>query len=276
MPGWLVAVLTAILVGIMGWFGKDVFNLEAITDQARKVVPGTGYDKDISYTISDYDDDETAALPAKSQMSPLLKKFLSSGLPADSDPVGDKRMEIRKELSAIGAPPGNQISGLFLTSSRRQPIRVVNIVPVELRRGPVYDGALASIPPQGGAGDLTMAFDFDEPNPHAHSVHDNGTKIDGLFFPKTTIPLTGNSQKPITIRYRIRHGSVSFRLRLDYLLGTQMRHLTIDDEGRPFRLTAYNCIGHNRAAYQQVVQADYTDQSFQPAADPQHIPVDDC
>ncbi|WP_431929832.1 hypothetical protein [Nonomuraea jabiensis] len=269
-------MLTATTIAVLAWLIRDVADLDAATDWTRKTIPG-GSPQDLTSTLVDYDDDSTVAWPAGTPMSPLLQRYLSSrtSLSGDDGLTESESASIGQELSATAATVARQTFGLFLTSKRRQPIRIVNIVPVELRRGPVYDQALALLPPQGGENSATMVFNLDEAAPRAHAVKDNDiTKVRGPFFPAQTLPVPEDKQEPILIHFWITRGSLSFKLRIDYLLGDQPHSMTIGDEGQPIRLTAYNCTGPGRASYERAIAAGGT--HIEPVKNPRRMRVSDC
>ncbi|WP_067470145.1 hypothetical protein [Actinomadura macra] len=61
--------------------------------------------------------------------------------------------------------------------------------------------------------------------------------------------------------------------RIDYLIGTDKRSITLDDQGQPIRMTAYNCTGRERASYQQALHAVWSRNGIftEPVKNPRRI-----
>jgi hypothetical protein len=46
-----------------------------------------------------------------------------------------------------------------------------------------------------------------------------------------------------------RHHFFAFKLRVDYLVGSRPHSLTLTNQGKPFELSAFNCVRKNRMSY---------------------------
>jgi hypothetical protein len=97
-----------------------------------------------------------------------------------------------------------------------------------------------------------------------------------LFFPEETIFLRDDQEEPIDIRSIITKGSVSFSIRVDFFVGTVKRSVVIDDKGRPFRLTTFNCTGTDRASYRQAHTVDAGRTHVEPVSNPTDMHLKQC
>ncbi|GGQ13212.1 hypothetical protein BKA00_006424 [Actinomadura coerulea] len=273
----IVTAISAALSAGIGWYFAAVIGSDRLTDAGREFLPG-GHRDEVEYNITDtIANGDTVALPRDTVLSPELRHFLTKGIP-NSD-YGGSSHELNDELNAKGAVPGERTLALYLQGRRRQGIRVTNIIPVEIRRGPVFDGALAVLPPQGPERSMRMQIDFDEVMPRARTITDSTSgkpnKPGDYFFPRNTIPLPdGKQNPPIEINTVISKGSVSFKIRVEFLVGVKPRHLIIDNRGQPFRLTAYACTSANRASYRYAVRMGPG--GILPLRNPRQTPLKEC
>lgn len=128
------------------------------------------------------------------------------------------------------------------TSRRNQQINIIGIEPEIVARTAPWSGTLFSAPPQAGSPTMNMMFDMDRVRPQARdAVYDDASatiKPGKPFFAQRTITLRDGKQQVVLVRAHTERHYVSFRLRVTYMLGDDPKTLTVDDDGRPFELTA--------------------------------------
>jgi hypothetical protein len=131
-------------------------------------------------------------------------------------------------------------------------IRVVDIRPTDIRRAPPLGGTLFFMPPQEGAASIPLILNMDSPRPVASAVarYDEWGPVPGRpYFESTTIRLADREEDIVMIRATAQRSAVRFRLKIDYLIGGELKSTVIDDDGRPFGITPLNCINRGIASY---------------------------
>lgn len=136
---------------------------------------------------------------------------------------------------------------LVFTGESQQGVRILNITPIILKRAAPWHGDLFYFPLQGEAPIIRTSLDVDDSFP---TVTDSAT--DQPYFEEKTITLHQGEQAVVTTQVTATRGFVAFTLRVDYLVGTQQREITITNRGRPFELSAVNCIRKNFMSYSLV------------------------
>lgn len=291
-PGaWTLALGVPALLLVLGLamgFGQQVgteaVDVPAVKDQVRSM----GADpEDVRLTVVSVDElgPLEVVTPAGVRLSQRHRRFLKSWSYTNMQPGGVFLSDVHRELMARGAASlDNQLVTIKLEGRRNQKIFIDDIRPVEVKRGKPYSGTLVSFPDQSGGSTEKMILDFDDALPVARVSEDRieGSPVrpGGQFFRNRTLTLTDGAEEVIVIRSITSKWSVTFRLRIDYRIGGQRRHLIRDNGGLPFALSARNCtrlgrlgkdgpIAPGQVAYQDVwEQTERVQQATNPAAHP--------
>lgn len=136
---------------------------------------------------------------------------------------------------------------LVFTGESSQGVRILGITPIILKRAAPWHGDLFMFPPQGEAPSVRTSLNLDGTFP---TVMDNATGRP--YFEEKTITLQRAEQEVVIMQASATRGYVAYRLRIDYLIGTQQRDVVISDRGKPFELSAANCIRKNTESYGKV------------------------
>lgn len=89
-----------------------------------------------------------------------------------------------------------------------------------------------------------MIVDFDETDPIARKPlkgEFEKAKPGGPYFHHKKITLKDGEEDVIVIKSITSKWAVTFKIRIDYHIGGEAKHLIVDNNGRPFALTALNC-----------------------------------
>ncbi|MFP3962997.1 hypothetical protein SMC26_11815 [Actinomadura fulvescens] len=161
------------------------------------------------------------------------------------DTGGSKVEGLRRQWLAAGASHFDEAGlsiGVRLLNRGERRVRVIGLEVVDLGRKPPLDGTLLHLPGQGGADVFRIAFNLDEARPVPREVDKQG-KVQGPFFRQQELELSKGDRDTIWVPVAVSRYSVKFRLKLSYLVGDAVRpqHVTLDDGGLPFALTAVNC-----------------------------------
>jgi hypothetical protein len=130
---------------------------------------------------------------------------------------------------------------VVVTGHRNQEIRILDIRPVIIKRSDPLGGSAFLLPGQGESDILEMVIDFDAPNPIARERTDQanggGPDLGEPYFNNHMITLHDNEQVVIIIPIRVTRYYVEFDLQFDYLVGTEEKSVTVDNDGQHFRVT---------------------------------------
>lgn len=154
--------------------------------------------------------------------------------------------DFRRHWLAAGASHFDE-AGLGITirmlNRGQRRARVIGLEVVDLVRKPPLDGTLLHLPGQGGVDVFRIAFDLDETTPVPHGIDKQGQVL-GSFFHRQELELSRGDRDTIWVPVLVSKYSTRFRLRLSYLAGDSRtpQHVTLDENGRPFALTAPNCV----------------------------------
>jgi hypothetical protein len=159
---------------------------------------------------------------------------------------------------------------LTLEGRRREQIQIVDIRPTALRRSEPSDGTFFDLPPQGFNPSLEMGMDLDQLTPVARLIDSEG-RMRQPFFESGAISLKDREQDEVIIRLTTSRYNVSFKLAITYKIGGDERSVVIDDQGRPFRLTAVRCDRATRKASYQRAFVLGNDFSVVEAANPRAL-----
>jgi hypothetical protein len=112
---------------------------------------------------------------------------------------------------------------------------------------------------QGGADVFRIAFNLDEARPVPREVDEQGN-VGGSFFLRRELELSKGDRDTIWVPVSVSKYSVRFRLRLSYLVGEDRnpQQVMLDDGGRPFAITAINCV-NGRRVYQRIYSSQSPD-----------------
>lgn len=136
---------------------------------------------------------------------------------------------------------------LVFSGESTQGVRILDITPVILKRAPPWHGDLFGFYPQGTEPTVQTSLDLDDTFP---AVTDSATGRP--YFEEKTIILRQGEQEVVIMRVTASRGYVAYELKVEYLVGTQERSVTLTDRGRPFELSAVNCPLKNVMSYGHV------------------------
>jgi hypothetical protein len=229
---WLITVATGaiglLLTQVITGVPAQLINPDWAKDLLRR-----GPDFFVAAKIVDRDDNGfSMVVPHDYQPDP---KFLTMA-GAAADPEFGQGLY---EAGGVRMSPINL--EVVVTGHRNQEIRILDIRPVIITRTDPMGGSAFLLPGQGESDILEMVIDFDAPNPIARErVNEAGSGEPDLgqpYFNKHKITLRDNEQEVITFPIRVTRHYVEFDLRFDYLVGTEEKSLTVDNDGEHFRVT---------------------------------------
>jgi hypothetical protein len=142
-----------------------------------------------------------------------------------------------------------------LQGRSNQEVRIVDIRPTQIERTPPLGGTLYFMPPQAVGEVIQLLLNMDEPQPVMRAVQDVdewGPVPGQPYFETTTVSLADREREVAVIRASAQRAAVRFKLKLDYLLGGELKSIVIDDAGQPFRISPLNCVRRGVASYRRV------------------------
>jgi hypothetical protein len=140
---------------------------------------------------------------------------------------------------ADGVDVGNVFIRIVLQGNRNETIRILNIYPVDLRRSAPLDGVLFDINGQGEDTNIQMGFNLDQPVPQALNINNPDILTSQPFFEEHTISLADGEQSVLVVQASTTCYSSSFDLAINYMVDGAMRTEILDNDGKPFAVTAY-------------------------------------
>ncbi|MEV3925859.1 hypothetical protein [Actinomadura coerulea] len=236
----------------------QAFDTPATKDKVRTITRPDG-EQDVRWSVGFNDPAYQIATPSGVTLTPQQKQRLRTW--RFSDLSKGPRYSLSNLINEVRAAGGANLDKLYLMvkleGRRNQPLFVDDVRPVNIKRTQPYAGTLVDIPPQEGGEPFQMIFNFDEFEPRARKVEDNGTP-DGrpgdLFFNHHTITVKDGQQDSIAIKSITTRTAVTFQIQIAYHLGGQPKTLTISNQGKPFALTPYNCTKRTK-----LIKNGYTD-----------------
>ena len=164
---------------------------------------------------------------------------------------------------------------IILQGNRNEPVRILGIQPINLRRTDPLDGVLFDM--FGGQGEISniqMDFNLDKLSPHALTVISNDDITSRPFFKAHTISLTNGEQAVLVIQASTYCYSASFDLAVNYVVGSTTRTDVISHNGHPFRVSAYRFAKNGQLAFKQDFEyrSNYSVVPIKPK--PRSLPVD--
>lgn len=226
------AAASAVVTGVLVALPAQVVDVPKLQDEIR---PGA----DIRVTREVVHlEDQGYSMATPDKYTPTAEQL---SLMTDTDLT--QVTELAQQIRAAGGADLDQLSlRLLLEGRSSQEIRVVDIEAVDIKREPPYSGTLFSVPPEAGPTNLQMIFNLDESFPRAreavYTTNPYTPEPGALFFSKTSIPLPDRHQELVVARFRTEKNAVSFAIRIAYVIGGERRQMTIDDNGKPFRVTS--------------------------------------
>jgi hypothetical protein len=181
------------------------------------------------------DEYKTFSRPDEYHLSPEDEEIIQDIFDSRSGPIIER-------AQAGSLSPGRSTWKIYLRGQRNQGLRILDMQVVDVVREPPLAGTLFSIPPQGSEDSEVMGVNLDEFEPivRAARVADS-VQFGGPYFPEKSISLADDEEMVIVLRGVTKKNTVSFKLRVDYQVGDRRESAEISDNGKPFRLTAYNC-----------------------------------
>lgn len=176
--------------------------------------------------------------------------------------------------AAGGVSVERQTVRLHLVGPDDGSVRVVDIRPVVRKTAAPVDGVLVHVPGQGveTSANLHLYLDDDVPVLQDTAEGDQGERVPaGPFFPGSTINLAAGETQEVVLTVFAHNRGYEYELAVEYQAGTDTHVVTVDDGGRPLRVTGLACASPDIAAYDtmyDLVPADFSIQPI-PAGAPQ-------
>jgi hypothetical protein len=221
-----VAVISAIISPPLGGLGSHVFN--AIFGQRAEQPKGPPVKIDLAEQYPDYGEHGgTEAL-----LGPLSPAQLDS---LNSLNVNSSSYE--QWFTRHGAiPVGDTIIDLVVKGNSVDPVRIINIQPVEKCSRPLTN-ALLYEPPAGADTFTRLALNLDEPLAPA-GYYVNADELRDDYFHHVSVSLRRGEQFTFEISARTTKYYCQFTLNMTVLDNAHTMVETISDHGQPFRVTA--------------------------------------
>lgn len=253
----LIAVLGSAGYGLITWLGADVVDSSKVKDTIRAVAKDPD---DITHTVRYEDPGYQVILPVgialPDQVRTCLKNWTNASLSNETlEPDHCRFDRLVSQLRKMGAATPNALNLVItLEGHRSQRIKIDDVRPVNVRRRPPYAGAFLDIGPEGPGETIKMFLNLDELNPRARTVtgEEGSYEPGGLWFQDNTLFLEDGKEEALNIKARTTRDAVTFDIQIDYRIGTEHKHLVINDSGRQFAITPINCVASGRASYEEV------------------------
>jgi hypothetical protein len=224
VSGAIGLLLTQIITGLPAQFVDPDWVKDLLRRGPEVVVAAKVVDRDANGF--------SMVVPGDYQLDPKYQSMV--GAAADA--------EFGRDLYEAGGVRMSPVTlELVVTGRRNQEIRILDISPVVLKRTDPLGGKAFLLPGQGESANLEMVIDFDASNPIAR---ESAGEPDGAeprlgepYFNNHTITLRDNEQVALAIPVRVARYYVEFDLKFDYLVGTEEKSLTVDNDGQHFRVT---------------------------------------
>ena len=237
------AVLTLLVTGVIPGILGQLFNGPAIADRFRSG-PAIIASESIVY-VNGPDVPVPSVIPEEYRPSSALIRAIAR-------PRGAGSPALLQELHAHGVVVGQISIRLILQGNRNDPIRILNIHPVQLRRTPPLDGDLFSITSEGQEDDIRMGFNVDQPAPQAVVTDRIGTLTKELYFTAHSISLHKGEQVVLIIQAAAQCLSARFNLGIDYTVGSAPKTEIVSNNGRPFQVTGGRFANNNVISYRRI------------------------
>ena len=151
--------------------------------------------------------------------------------------------------AAGGIDPDVSTAEVELEGNRPGPVRITNIrVIAQCRKA--LDGTLFYNPPQGASDTVKLGFDLDSPSPIAQYAkrdpNDGPPIFYGDYFADHKYTLNQGDQATFRLAARSVKNYCEYRYRFDLIVAGRPESQIIDDNGRPFKVTAETSYSHDR------------------------------
>jgi hypothetical protein len=182
---------------------------------------------------------------------PLLAKVVPGSyqpttklISALAHPMAATSYALQKQINHAGGVLTQYIHiRLILQGNRNEPILILNMHLVGLRRTQPLNGVLFQVGPQGAASTIQMGFDLDQLIPQALSIRQN-TLTNVPYFQNHSIRLANGEQAVLVVQAQTFCYYAQFKLAIDYRIGGHSKEVIISNNGRPFEVTGYR-LGRN-------------------------------
>lgn len=237
-----VALIISILLGVGGWF------IPRLLDRSKprggpplQVVPG--YDPQF---VEDWLVPESVTEVVRGGPVPA---YPDGGNPGPDDKLGTaddetcngpKRLRWLQTKKSVAA--GQVLVPVTVTANLDSTVVLEDIEVVMLERRPGVPGTTVALCPGAGPVEIWRAeVDLDAPIPKVTFQEPDTEQSGQLRFPKFKIDAGSTEQFDITATTR--RGFASFFLRMRFRVNNQEQIVQVDDQGRPFEVTA--CTGRS-------------------------------
>lgn len=276
---WVGGLVTAIALGIAGSFGsglgQDLFS--STVGQSSSAASGSDSSKSTLFPRTSASgvglDVETSTFLFPGVDTAFVTKnvFEPTGKVAATlvDAPSAAYLSLFHDIGAINE--GSTALRLIFTGESQQGVRILDITPTILKRAAPWHGDLFDFPLQGESPTIQTSINLDDTFP---TVRDNATGQP--YFEEKTITLGRGEQEVVIMQVRATRGYVAYMLRVDYLVGTQQKSVTLNDHGKPFQLSAVNCPRKDIASYGQAFLGRANSVSAARISNPTNISWGDC
>ncbi|WP_155341182.1 hypothetical protein [Acrocarpospora corrugata] len=239
-------MIVALGIVVLQGAGGQVVDVPAAKDDVRRAI---GPDQEaIRLTLSSVT--ETGPLqvvtPRGTGLTEPQRRFVQKFSYEEMAPGGVSLHDIHADFLATGAASlDQQFISIKLEGRRNQKIFIDNIRPVDVLRTAPWAGTLVNVRDQSGGETKQMVIDFDDVDPITRMPGADDLEDDappgGPYFQHKTLTLTDGTEDTVIIKAITAQWGVTFRIRIDYRVGGKAEHRIVDNNGRPFALTAMNC-----------------------------------
>jgi hypothetical protein len=180
----LASAIVALIVAILLIFRDTVLSQflpkEAIGDRVREIRG----DPAIQITrVDTLNEHKRFARADVYQFTPLEQKQLQ-------DITNPTVTPILNQVQHGGLPVGISTWRIYLHGGRNQTMQVLDIHPINIKRGRPLAGTLFDITPQGGGNIPQIGMNMDSPDPEARMVKPDGETLGMLYFRNKTLSLS--------------------------------------------------------------------------------------
>ena len=184
-------------------------------------------------------------------------------IPPEAREIEGKEISARKVYDLLVAHGGVDIGATRLRLTVRglcdETVIIRNIRVIAKKSMPL-SGTLICCPNAGANESTVLAFNLEEPMPIAREFReDDESEKTEAFFDRNNVTLIQNEVHDFIIVGKTTKSLVNWRLYLDLEVGHNSQTIEIDDDGKPFKTTAYPTGGFANA----LEWAWYEDRRFQ-------------
>jgi hypothetical protein len=149
---------------------------------------------------------------------------------------------MRDELDLGGYAHGEIIVRLNAQTSLPQQVTITDVRVVDLVAAEPVKGAFVNLQTCGGDAVNAMVIHINSPDRRPFAVDEESHETDRHFFETEIVNVAPGKKQSFVVRVTFAAdrtaGSYTFRLAFDYEVDGQKASAIVDDDGRPFRLTA--------------------------------------